>query len=82
MSTVLLTAIRNANSLQTKSVTALDFIFHSRRRTTAFLFGEAGEKHAQQVRRMQVKQIWALWEVGSALQYSPLWFQKQILGGW
>ncbi len=58
------------DNLQTESVTALDFIFHPRPRTTAFLFGETGERHAKKTGKMQVKQVWALWQIGGWPQYS------------
>jgi hypothetical protein len=65
------------DSLQRESVTALDFIFHPRPWATAFLFGEAGERHAKKIGKMPVKQIWALWQIGGWSQYSAFHLMSQ-----
>ena len=58
------------HSFQANGGTALDFIFHSKPRTAAFLLREAGERHAKKIAKMQIQQVWALWQIGSGPQYS------------
>ena len=60
------------DSLQAKGGTAPDLIFHRRTRGAAFLFGDAGERHAKEVKKMQGQQIWALWKIGGFPRYSEL----------
>ena len=45
---------------QSQFPAALDFIFHSKPRTTAFLFRDGGERDVYKIAKMEVKQICAL----------------------
>ena len=57
------------DSLQAKGGAAFDFIFNSRPRGAAFLFGAIGARHAKEAGEVQEKQVWALWQVGGAPKY-------------